>query len=183
MIALASGCLLFQMGNGERVPFSAEMISVELVGEAGELFDSEFVKEASYAVFHYFRHDLGRASVSVAEFSEALEKVLKGFALSAKTTYASAPRMVSSDLSQLACESGKGCELFFFPRLKEQMRQHLLAQPEVVHFSGLRSCVKQLIGVQRWTPKCQSLKEDILEFLRQCATVRTAGNELALVVE
>ena len=34
MIALMSGCLLFRLASGESVPFSAEMISVELVGDA-----------------------------------------------------------------------------------------------------------------------------------------------------
>src|SRR5205085_2070549 len=37
MILLASDCLLFQMTSGESVPFSAEMISVELVGDAGSV--------------------------------------------------------------------------------------------------------------------------------------------------
>ena len=31
MITLASECLLFELANGESVPFSAEMISVEII--------------------------------------------------------------------------------------------------------------------------------------------------------
>lgn len=183
MIALASGCLLFQLSNGERVPFSAEMVTVELEGEAGELFDPDFVTEATHAVFHYFQHDLQRRSVSMAEFAEALEKVLRGLVLNAKSSSAPVQSTVTSDLGRLACECGKGCELFFFPRLKEEMRQQLLRQPNVVHFSGLRRCVKQLVGAQRWTARCQSLKEEIVDFLRQCAAVPSGGNRLALVVE
>jgi len=39
MIALLSDCLLFQLTNGESVPCSAEMISVELVGGGDGLLD------------------------------------------------------------------------------------------------------------------------------------------------
>ena len=34
MIALHSDCLMFQLASGESVPCSAEMITVEIVGEA-----------------------------------------------------------------------------------------------------------------------------------------------------
>ena len=81
MIALAYDCLLFQTSNGESIPFSAEMISVELTGEGIGAFDPEFLKHAASAVFHYFKHDLGRVTVTVGEFAGALEKVLRGFGL------------------------------------------------------------------------------------------------------
>ena len=43
MIALMSDCLLFRLASGESVPFSAEMISVELVGDAAGKFDPEIL--------------------------------------------------------------------------------------------------------------------------------------------
>ena len=76
MISLASDCLLFQLSSGESVPFSAEMISVEVMGEAAEVFEPEFVKHAAASVFHYFKHDLGRETISVAEFSRSAGGVL-----------------------------------------------------------------------------------------------------------
>jgi hypothetical protein len=183
MIALASDILLFELTNGESIPFSAELISVELIGETGRMFDAEFIKHASQAVFHYFRHELCRKQVTVAEFAAALEKVLNGFALSAKTAEAkTASAVVEANLGQIACDSGKGCELFFFPRLREEMLGHLSKSPRVLHFRGLRPCVKQLVGARRWTSRCQDLKEQILEYLRHCATGQVQ-HELALVVE
>src|SRR5215475_3524304 len=113
MIALASDCLLFQTKSGESIPFSAEMISVELSGDGIGFFDPEFLKNAASAVFHYFKHDLGRITVTVGEFATALEKVLRGFGL--KATEAPQPdsdveegqrRVLKSDLRRLACESG-----------------------------------------------------------------------------
>lgn len=191
MIALSSDCLLFQTSNGESIPFSAEMISVELSGEGVNGFDPEFLKQAASAVFHYFKNDLGRVTVTVGEFAGALEKVLRGFGLKAGSgqSSTSAPshnapgRVLKSDLRQLACESGKGFELFFFPRLRDEMRQQLTHEPQLLHFGGLRSCVKQLTGARRWGPRCQTLHDQIVEYLRNCFATQPSRPNCALLVE
>ena len=191
MIALSSDCLLFQTSNGESIPFSAEMISIELSGEGVGGFDPEFLKQAASAVFHYFKNDLGRITVTVGEFASALEKVLRGFGLKAEPTQSSAPesspgasrRILKLDLRQLACESGKGFELFFFPRLRDEMRQQLQRDPQLLHFGGLRSCVKQLTGARRWSPRCQTLHDQIVEFLRNCFASQPSPPSCALLVE
>ncbi|HXT11222.1 MAG TPA: hypothetical protein VN873_06640 [Candidatus Angelobacter sp.] len=191
MIALASDCLLFETSSGESIPFSAEMISVELTSDGIGAFDPEFLKHAASAVFHYFKHDLGRITVTVGEFAGALEKVLRGFGLQAEPPGPADEvemdsldrRIVNSDLRQLACESGKGFELFFFPRLRDELRQQLLLGPEVLLFRGLRSCVKQLTGARRWSARCRSLEEQIVEFLRNCFTTEANQADCALLVE
>ena len=111
------------------------------------------------AVLHYFKHELGRETVSVGEFSLALEAALRAFGLSVQVTHVAAtpPSLAQFDLRQLAGESGGGLELFFFPRLREELRHQLDRSPKVVHFSGLRSCVKQMLGTRRWSARCQSL--------------------------
>lgn len=186
MIALANDCLLFQTSSGHSVPFSVEMISLELTGDGFDLFDPEFLKDAASAVFHYFKNDLGRISVTVGEFAGALEKVLRGFCLQpapSQEAGEAANRILTSDLRQLACESGKGFELFFFPRLRDELRQQLTRSPELVHFGGLRSCVKQLTGARRWSRRCQTLQDQIVEFLRNCFTNEASPAQCALLVE
>ncbi len=185
MIALASDCLLFQTSSGESIPFSAEMISIELSGEGVGAIDPDFLKNAASAVFHYFKNDLGRVTVTVGEFAGALEKVLRGFGLKAIPDEPAPPppRVVKCDLRRLACDSGKGFELFFFPRLRDEMRQHLSLGPQIVHFRGLRSCVKQLTGARRWSPRCQTLGDQIVEFLRNCFAAESGGPDCALLVE
>jgi len=179
--------LYFEMEGGVSLPLVPQMISIELLGGAAELFDSEFVKQASEAVFYYFKHDLKRATVSVGEFAEALEKVLRGFALrvraspSEKPTWP--PRVLESDLGHLARETGPGCELFFFQRLREELRRHLREKPSVVRFRGLRGCVKVLLGLQRRGPRCRVLEDQIVNFLRHCAAADASPVDLSLVVE
>jgi hypothetical protein len=186
MIALASDCLLFQTPEGESIPFSAEMISIELMGSSSKLLDADFVKQASKAVFHYFRNELRRETVSVAEFADALEKVLRSFGyrvLSDSDASTADQRILDADLRQIATEAAGGCELFFFPRLRDELRLQLKKEPRMVRFHGLRSCVKQLTGARRWSNRCQTLEEKILAFLRECLSAETPHLECALLVD
>jgi hypothetical protein len=185
MITLASDCLLFELASGESVPYSADMVSVELEDDTAELFDEEFVRHAANAVFHYFKHELGRQTVSVGEFAEALEKLLRGFAATARQSKGAdlRPRVLESDLHLLARELGQGCELLFFARLRAELQQHLQQSPRVLRFRGLRGCVKQLTGARRWGLRCQELEGEIVAYLRQCLSAASAPDEFSLMVE
>src|SRR5207248_639041 len=146
---------------------------------------AEFIRHAANAVFHHFKNDLGQDIVSAAEFSGALEKVLLGFAVAARSGMAAkpAPPVREADLRRLACESGKGFELIFFPLLRNEVRRHLRLAPRVLRFRGLRGCVKQLAGARRWSRRCQSLQDQILLYLRQCVTDHSRTAEISLIVE
>lgn len=184
MIILSDDCLVFHTADGEGVPYSAEMISVELMGEMAHLFDPEFIRHAAAAVFHYFKRDLGRESVTLAEFSQALEQVLRGFKLDSQTPPdAAVPRILSSDLTKLVAGSDNACELLFFPRLRDELRAQLLQSPQMLCFQGLRNCVKQLVGVQRWTHRCSQVQDQIVEYLRTCMHKENHGTSCALVVK
>jgi len=186
MIKLSSEFLMFQLTTGESVPLCAETISVELAGSSTSLYEPEFVKQAAKAVFHYFRHELGCQTITVAEFADSLERVLRGFGATAHVEDPEPkihkPLVRESDLRLLACDSGKGCELFFFPRLRDELRAQMRESAPLLRFRGLRGCVKQLAGARRWCPRCQRLHNQILEFLRNCATAEAAGGKCALLV-
>jgi hypothetical protein len=185
VIALGADCLLFEIAGGEAIPCSAEMIGVELAGDTAGLFDPEFVNHATKAVFHYFRHELGRRAVSSEEFAKALEKVLRGFALTVQGVEPPSGRthVLESDLRRLARDFGQGCELDFFPRLRAELRKHLQQGPRVLRFRGLRGCVKHLAGARRWSERCRDLEGEILAYLRECLKAEAAPGDLALVVE
>jgi len=185
MIALASDCLLLHRASGESVPHCAETVSEELAGGSVELFDPEFVRHAASAVFHYFKHELGRKTVSVGEFAGALENVLRGFAVvPGFTTKPPGPSgVLESDLCRLASESGEACELFFFPRLRAELRQQLRQAPRLLRFHGLRDCVKLLAGARRWGDRCQILEGQIVAFIRECLSAESGQGQIALLVE
>ncbi len=185
MIALASDHLLFQMADGQNIALSPESIPASLFGAAAGPFDSEFVGHAANAVFHYFKHELDRQSVSAAEFAGALEKVLRGFNRQAPvlSPQAGSRRVAECDLDRLAGDSSQGCELLFFPQLRDELRRQLRQSPGLLRFRGLRPCVMQLLATDRWTRRCQVLADHIVDYLRQCLNAEARSNELGLVVE
>jgi hypothetical protein len=184
MIALSSNCLLFKLTNGESVPCSAEMISIEIVG-SDELLDPEMLRHAAASVFHYFKVELERETVTVGEFAGALEKVLRGLGLTlcAGGLESRSRETIETDLGLLARQSADNLELFFFPKLRNELRQQLRQSPRVLRFRGLRGCVKQLAGARRWSARCEKMQEQIVEYLRGCLTAEPEQNECALVVE
>jgi hypothetical protein len=189
MILLRRDCLEFKNNNGtgEAVPCSAQQMTVELMGDAAASVDEELVKNAAEAVLHYFKHELGRTTVTTAEFSQALEQVLRGLGFDVQSNAkvsgnAPAPRVIDSDLRLLACQSGKGFELIFFNKLREELRLKLTQSPNVLRFNGLRGCVKQLVGAKRWGMRCQRLNDQIVDYLRTCLSAEYAGRSCALVV-
>ena len=184
MITLAKDCLLFHLTNGEIVPFSSEMISVELIGETSRWFDPETASHAAKAVFHYFKSELKRRNVTADEFAGAMEKVLHGIQPAGiRPVMGKESQTIESDLCRLAHESGDGYELSFFSNLRNEFRQHLRHGPRVLHFRGLRGCVKRIAGARRWTRRCRDLEERIIVFLRECAAAEAEPVNLALVVE
>ena len=60
MIWLGSEYLMFQMPSGESVAFSSDAIAVEIVDETEGELDANMVRQAANAVYHYFKHELGR---------------------------------------------------------------------------------------------------------------------------
>jgi hypothetical protein len=190
MIQLKSDCLIFQTHDGEQIPCSAEWVTLELMGEGAQLVDPEVVHHASAAVLHYFKHELGRQSVSVGEFALALEKVLRSFGLSVYADHSTAPseeapplRVVESNLNDLASHAAsQGFELGFFPQLRQELKNKLDQAPHIVRFHGLRDCVKQLAGAGRWNRRCQSLDDQIVDFLRSCWETEPRRRSCTLMV-
>ena len=183
MIALHSDCLLFQLTNGESVPCSADMIAVEIVGEIHDLIDPEMLRHAAASVFHYFKVELARETVTVGEFSLALEKVLGHLGYTLHANNAPDGQISDTDLARLVSETGDRLELFFFPRLRDELRIQLRQSPRLVRFHGLRGCVKQIAGARRWSNRCEKLEDQIISYLRECLTAETAQPDCALVVE
>lgn len=183
MIQLNPSCLVMQTPAGENIPCSAELVTVELMGDAAKFLEPDVVRNIAAAVLHYFKTELGKSSVSVGEFSLALERVLRQFGFNGTLSPKPAPiRTVESDLRRIACASGKGFELTFFTYLRKEMRLKLTQSPELVRFKGLRGCVKQLVGARRWSRQCQKLNDQIVDYLRVCFSAEKKADDCALLV-
>jgi hypothetical protein len=167
------------------VACSAAEVAAVLLGDNANHLGESFLSNAVQAVLHFFKSDLDRTIVTVDEFSAALVKVLRGFGLNAydeKEKPARPLRIAEADLRGLASDSGRGFELLFFSRLRDELRAQLVGSPQVIRFNGLRSCVKQLTGSRRWTRRCQTLNDQIVDYLRTCLGSESNPPNCALLV-
>lgn len=68
-------------------------------------------------------------------------------------------------LHRLALGAGRGFEIGFFSALLDELDRLRIAGVEEIRFTGLRECVMELRGQTQWTNDCQSLANEIEEFL------------------
>jgi len=184
MTRLKTDCLIFQTNSGEQIPCSAEWVTLELIGDAAAIVDPEIIRNAAAAVLYYFKYELNRQYVSVAEFAGALEKALRGLGINIFAESESpALRISESDLPALMKSGGENCELFFFPQLRQELTRQLGESPHVVRFNGLRPCVKQLAGADRWSRRCEALSDQIVDYMRTCLHTDTRSKSCTLVVK
>ncbi len=184
MIRLHPDCLIIKMSSGEQFPCPAEIVTVELIGDAASWMSEEVVKNVAAAVLHFFKEEQGRDVVSVAEFSEVLEDVLQGFGYTVGNYgLGKGKRMVrNTNINDIIPEAEGELELAMYQRLRTEMKRLLENPPDELRFSGLRGCVKRVLHAQRWSAKCQALNDQIVAFLRECLDAH-AGANCSLVVK
>lgn len=184
MIQLRKDYIQVKAESGDLLPCSAEKVSVELLGEACYQLDPIMVQHAAEAVLHYFRHDMGKENVSVAEFSEALEKALRGMGVSVQSATAPAVDGEVSELDLRTMAEGAECmELAFFKNLHEALDNEMANMPRVIRFTGLRASVKSLRGAKRWNLACQQLNDQIIIYLRRCWEEEGSTHKTTLVIQ
>ena len=158
------------MPSRELWPCSAENITEELLGDSINLIEPQTIHEALKAIVHYFREEHEYSSVSVDEFSCALSKVLQGFGFD--VVFDEDPRVhlhiEKTDLRKLATLANACGELSFFQQLRKEVRVILRRSPNIIQCNGLRDCVKQIVGADRWCSRCRRMHRQIVSYLRTC---------------
>jgi hypothetical protein len=181
---LKNDCLIFQTNCGHNVPCPAEWVTLELFGDAASHVDPELIRHAAAAVLHYFKVELQRQFVSVAEFAAALEHALRAMGLSIfADTGAGSVAALDSHLPELMKNAAGNGELFLLPQLRRELARRLGQSPHMVSFNGLRPIVKQLAGANRWCPRCENLSDQIVDYMRTCLQSDTRSQACTLVVK
>jgi hypothetical protein len=204
MIQLRSDCLVFEVKGGDKIPCSVEQLTIEVLSESLGAISPEVIQQAARAVLHYFKDDLGRETVTVDEFTAALEKVLSGLGFQVhagsqlagpgegeeeaegmdSTAEVPVPVPVAeADLEAMAGGGDEGLEMAFYHRLRGELRTLLSADPKMVRFRGLRPCAKRLARVRRWCPRSEQVRDEIVRFLRDCWSAEHPRQQCALVVK
>lgn len=198
MIHLRPDCLVFEDPDGTSLPRPVQEVTLEVLGPCPAWLDGETLRHVAEAVLHYFRVERGQTAVSMSEFSVAVQRVLRGLGVEAlaclgkpgtppsekepRQVSAPSPRVIEADLLELTQGGREGCELWFFPHLRAVVRSGLNGAPVILRFRGLQACVKQLAGARRWTPRCQALQDQIVDYLRTCLNTEPCREGCGLVV-
>ena len=182
MIALRDDCLLVAQADGGFVPQSVEDLTFEIVGDGAGLVDAELLKHAAAAVLHYFRKELERNTVTLAEFGAMLARVLQGLGFSAEVKGTVDPDVRIADLGALAVTGGAAGELEFCQKLRTLLREQLAAAPLRLEIRGLRTCVKRLTGRKHWCPECRRWSAWIVYLLRSWLSEKASDRHVSLVV-
>jgi hypothetical protein len=183
MILLEQDCLLIVTESGESFPCLADNIQIELAEGAASWLSPELVQEAIQAVSYYFRNDLHKNSVTITEFTNTLQTVFRGLGLAAETTAdCFSSRVMESNLCAVAEAAGWTLELWFYPRLREELRRQITRSPHVLRFTSLQECARRLAGVKRWNKRCTEISDQINRFIRDCLVRESSVSNCSLVV-
>jgi len=131
------------------------------------------------AVLEYFRHDLRRQRVPLAEFVMVATRLLESFI---RDVVISSRNLSHLDLLEVARRSGTGFELEFYPRIRRFFLERLdPAEPggaagrKTLHLTGLRQCAKFMAGRRRWSKRCAEARDEILALIRREAERSSSG--------
>ena len=88
------------------------------------------------------------------------------------------PPPISFSLLEIAQEAGAGYELAFFDGLEKRISALVTAGADSLHLCDLQPCVKHLRGVKTWTRACDTLREEVICFVRERLAMDSEREEL-----
>jgi hypothetical protein len=81
--------------------------------------------------------------------------------------FSPAPPPIAVSLLEVAEAAGAGYELAFFDGLEKRMSALVGTGADNLHLYGLQPCVKHLRGAKAWTRACDTLREEVICFVRE----------------
>ena len=81
--------------------------------------------------------------------------------------FSPAPPPISLSLLEVAEAAGAGYELAFFDGLEKRVAALVSTGADSLQLYGLHACVKHLRGAKAWTRACDTLREEVICFVRE----------------
>ena len=123
----------------------------------------------SIAFYLHLRND--ENVVAFSQLSQTVRYVLKVIGYKEIVPhFTPAPPPISISLLDIAREAGTGYELAFFDLLEKRINTLVATGVDNLQLCSLQSCVKHLRGVKTWTRACDTLREEIVCFVREKLT-------------
>jgi hypothetical protein len=123
------------------------------------------------SIAFYLRLRNDESVVAFSQLSQTVRYVLKVIGYKEIIPYFEpAPPPISISLFEIAHDAGTGYELAFFDLLEKRINALLETGADNLQLCSLQACVKHLRGTKMWTRACDSLREEIVCFVREKLT-------------
>ena len=169
MICIVGNRPVLQIGRHQVSGYGTEWLreSIILGAEAAEREDFPFIEDLLEGILHYLENKCPLRVITIEELHSRMRRMLEriGCDAIARTLPLISPPVTLS-LIRAAKEAGNGFELAFFNRIHDEIEELRMHGVKELRFTGTRDCVKMLRGVDRWTPPCEQLHEEIMTFLQ-----------------
>ncbi len=120
------------------------------------------------SIAFYLRLRNDEPVVPFSQLSQTVRYVLKVIGYKEIIPYFSpAPPPISFSLFEIAEAAGAGYELAFFDGLEKRINALVHTGTDSLQLVGLQACVKHLRGAKAWTRACDTLREEVVCFVRE----------------
>src|SRR5213594_221528 len=170
MVAFKEEFPYLRTSSGQLFEFSRDWLHAAITRAADEAgypswWLTDHVTE-SIAFYLHLRND--ENVVAFNQLSQTVRYVLKAIGYKEIVPhFAPSPPPISVSLLDIAHHAGAGYELAFFDLLEKRINALVEAGADNLQLCSLQSCVKHLRGVKTWTRTCDSLREEIVCFVRE----------------
>lgn len=120
------------------------------------------------SIAFYLRLRNDETFVAFSQLSQTVRYVLKVIGYNEiGPHFAPTPPPITISLFEMAMEAGAGYELAFFVALARRMELLLQTRVNTVQFIALQAAVKHLRGTRVWSRPCDTLRSEIVCFIRE----------------
>jgi len=159
-----------KFADGRLAPFDEHRLAVSIheVAEHNGVSDWWLAESIAAAVHMYAVNSRRDGIIETAEIVEVVAEVLATLGYKrVSEAYGGGGDRVAIDLHELTGRTDAAFELEFFQRLDRALGAAASPRFLVMEVNGLRACVMQLRGVQRWSEGCRRLAEEIVAYVRE----------------
>ena len=176
MVAFKEECPYLRCDSGQLFEFNRDWLHAAITRAADKAgYPSWWLTEhVTESIAFYLRLRNDESVVAFSQLSKTVQYVLKVIGYKEIIPhFTPAPPPISISLVDIAREAGTGYELAFFDLLEKRINALIETGADNLQFCSLQSCVKHLRGLKAWSRACDSLREEIVCFVRERLTSTT----------
>jgi hypothetical protein len=168
MIALPSNLPLLRVGRFELTAYEASWVEESIRNAAREAGHDQwwFASDITKSLMLFLRDKFAGTVITLEEMNGRIRQILSRIGFKDIGDRVNlAPPLLHLSVQDLALEAD-GFELRFFQLLEARLAELMELGTRRISLSHTRTGVKTLRAARHWSPKCEDLEQDILNFLR-----------------